>query len=351
MSEDSKYTISVGSLLVVLCAIVIVSLVSGALGANFFVKRALREFSPGSKVIETVQTLSRVNASFAKAMESARRNTVGVLDDEKNTKSSAVILTADGIIIVPNSDGSTKSVNVMSEDGTITNARFVRWYPERELAFYRLDGSFTTLPFSPNGDALTGEEGIAARVIGGLSKIGIQRDSIEYLLPEGTQNKNVFVGKRAKIGKELSTQYLGAPFYNADGELLGIITDPGNGIMISANEIDFLLQDYLKHSSEEKVFVMNGLEGSWTNLLDENGKKEVVFAVRSVTPNSILGKAGIQNNDLIYSINDKVFPGAQMWATFLESARSAKPVALGVKRADKTLKILVTPSIISDASN
>jgi len=337
--------------MIVFCVIVIISLVSGVLGANFVVKRALREFSPGSKVIETVQTLSRVNSSFAKAIESARRNTVGILDDEKNIQSSAVVLTADGVILAPNNTGSTKSINVMFEDNTIINARFVRIYPEKGLAFYRINGSFTTLPFSSDGDVLAGEEGITAHIIGGVSKMGIQRNSIEYLLPEGTFDKNVFIGKRAKVEKELSEQYMGSPFYGADGELLGAVIDPEKGIIISANEIDFLLQDYLKHSSEESVSAMNGLEGSWATSLDENGKMEVAFVVRSVISRSVIGQADIQSNDLIYSINDKVFPGAGMWATFLESARSSKSVTLGIKRGDKTLKVLVAPSITNNAGN
>jgi S1-C subfamily serine protease len=351
MSENSQHTISVGALMVVLCGLVIVSLISGVLAANFIVKRELNKFSPGSKVIETVQTMSRVNSSFAKAVESAGRNTLGVLDDAKNIKSSAVVLTADGVVVAPNSDGSTKSINVALEDGTVVNARFVRLYPEIELAFYRINGSFTTLPFASDGDILTGEEGIAARIIGNASKIGVQRDFIEYLLPEGTTIKNVFVGKQAKLEKEFSGQYLGAPFYGADGELLGIIIDPTKGTMISASEIDFLLQDYLKHSSEEKVSVMNGIEGVWTTSVNESGKTDVVFSISSVVPRSVMSQAGVQNNDLIYSINDKVFPEAQMWETFLESARTNKPAILEIRRGIETLKILVTTSITNDASN
>lgn len=351
MSENSKHTISVGALVIILCAIVVVSLISGALAASFIAKRTLSKFSPGSKVIETIQTLSRVNASFAQAVESAKRNTVGVLDDEKNIRSSAVVLTADGVVMAPNSNGSIKSINIAFEDGSIINARFVRLYPEKELALYKINGSFTTLPFTSDSDFLTGEEGIVARVISGVSRIGIQRDYIQYLLPEGSESKNVFIGKQAKIVGELSEQYLGAPFYNANGELLGVVIDSAKGIIISSNEIDFLLQDYLKNPSEEKVSIMNGLGGSWVTALDENGKTEVVFSVSSVTPRSAMSQAGVQNNDLIYSINDKVFPEAQMWTTFLESARSVKPVTLGIRRADKTLKVLVTISVISDAGN
>lgn len=340
--EIKKYTLTVKVILFVLIFIVIMGLLAGMISARLEINNFLKKYPQGSRVIQTVQTQTADGSSFISTIESEKGKVVGFLDQNKNIVKLGTALTADGLIVTPADGYDARSVSLLMADGRTVNGQRVRAYPEKGVIFYRVGNYFSAPQFSALEQIVAGTEGILIALVKNNARIAVLPETVEYFSTEETLDNAVFRERQLKLAVLPNSNYYGAPFFDAKHNLLGILVNREKGLVLPASEISFLLQDYLKHGDGETVTLFDGLVGTWINKESENGKFGASFAVEMVERNSVFAKAGLQSNDFIYAVNDKNFPTAQLWGTFLESMRAVKPVTLGVLRNNSALKIPIS---------
>lgn len=345
MNEQKQpYTITVKALLITLVIITVLGLIIGTVAARLETQAFLKKNPQGDRVVQTIQTQTQGASSFFDVIDSEKGNVVRVLDENNNFVQFGTVLTVDGIFITPMIANQKRSISVMLVDGKIISALLVRVYPEKGISFYRAGGSFSAPQFPASETILAGTQGV---VVGSTGSSGptVIPGMVEYFSAEESLDNLIFRERQIVLATRPSNNYLGAPFFDAQRNLLGVVVNTGKGIVLPASEINFLLQDYLKHGAEETVVILSDLNGAWTIHQGLDGKTSPAFKLDTVGKSSDFAKAGLENGDIINSVNDKTFPTVQLWGTLLEGARSGKPVTLGVIRGKDSLKIPILISI------
>lgn len=346
MSEQNPtHKITVKFFLSLFVAMVAVSLIIGYVAAKYETQSFLRKNPQGSRVIQTIQTQTQAVASYVDVVNNEKGNVVGILNEKNNVTRNGVVLTADGIFVAPYNSNLKNSFSVITADGKLVNALLARAYPEKGVAFYRASGNFSAPQFPVSDQVMAGTEGIMIGISNNNTRIMVTPNIIQRASYEEALDDVVLREKQAKLVSEAAGEYLGAPLFDRQNNLLGIVVNTDKALLLPASEINTLLQDYLKHGAGMIVTLSDGLSGTWVNRPETDGKISSAFSVTSVARNSLFDKAGLNNNDLILGVNDKTFPTVQLWGAFLESARSIKVVTLDVMRGNQSLKIPVTITI------
>jgi len=342
MNEKEYYTASVKAILLTLAVILGIAAIVGTVAARLETQAFLKKNPQAARVVQTIQTQSSDATSFVSVIEAEKGNVVGVLDSKNSVAQLGVALTADGLFITPVDAEQKNSVSVLLADGKIVNAARLRVYPEKGMALYRASSAFSAPQFPSFETIATGTEGILVRLINNNARTAVFPGIVEFSSSEESLDSFTFRERQTKLAIAPGDEYLGAPFFDAQRNLLGVVVNGGKGIVLPVGEINLLLQDYLRHGAEEAVSILSGLDGAWVTQQNPNGKMGTAFSVEALNKNSVFAQAGLEKQDIIYAVNDKYFPTAQLWGTFLESARASKPVTLGVMRGKETLKIPVT---------
>jgi hypothetical protein len=341
-NQEHSYIITVKVILVILLVVVALGLVTGVISARLETQSFLRRNPQGTSVIQTIQTQSQVASSFSGVIDERKGGVVGVLDESKSVIRIGTILTADGVFITPSTSDQKETLSVIMADGKIDSAILVREYPEKGVSFYRVRSSFSAPQFLASEVISPGDEGIFIGLTDNNPRLAIFPGMIQRISTEENMDGVVFRERQAKLVFRPGNEFFGAPFFDKQNNLLGIVVNAEQSLLLPISEINFLLQDYLKHGAESVVTLFNGLSGSWVMRENSDGKMGASFKINSIEKNSLFAKAGLTNNDIIYSINDINFPDIQLWGAFLESARSSKTVTLGIARKNEILKIPVT---------
>lgn len=349
MENKEPYSITVKAILIFVFIALLLGVGAGWMAARLETQAFLKNNPLGSKVIQTIQTQTADPDSYQGVVAAEKDNVVGLLDAKSQIVQTGTVLTADGLFVTPSSEITQRSVQVMLADGKIQSATRVRSFPEKGLIFYRVGGVFSAPQFKTLEALSAGAEGVAIRLTSDNANVAAGSGMVEYFAQGEALDGYSFRERQAKLVASPGGRSTGAPFFDRQRNLLGVIADGEKGIVLPAEQIDFLLQDYLKHGAEESVSVLGGLEGSWVTQTVTDGNTVTGFSVEAVAKGSNFAKAGLIKQDLIVSLNDKTFPGTQLWQTCLENARAGKPITLGIIRNKETLKLPITIIIQNDA--
>lgn len=344
-NQRPPYTITVKILLITLVVFVVLGLLAGIISAKFETQTFLKKNPQGSRVVQTIQTQSQVESSYVGVIDAEKGNVVGILNEKNTVIQIGTVLTADGVFLTPYVPNPKNSLSVVLADGKIVSALLVRVYPEKGVTFYRAGGSFSAPQFPASEAVVPGTEGIIIGLINNSSRVNVFSGMVQRFSAEETLDEVVFRERQALLAFAPGNEFFGAPIFDRQRNLMGVVVNAEKGLVLPISEINLLLQDYLRHGVEVAVSLFDGLVGSWAYQQTPEGKMSAAFEIESVVKNSVFAKAGLESGDAVYSINDKNFPTAQLWGTFLESARSAKPVTIGITRGTEALKIPVTITI------
>lgn len=345
MKEKESYIISVKVIFSILLVLAVFTVFVAFFSAQYVVKRYLAKNPQNGRIIQTVQTNNSYQ-SFSDVVDSEKGNIVGILNDDGEIVQQGVVLTSDGLFITPLKNDIDRTVDVVLSDGNVVNSILVRTYPEKKIGFYKINRNFSTPHFSASENISVGVEGVLLGLKKKQPNMVAFPGLIKSIDTSLTKGDPIFGERLANFSTQPTKNFMGSALYNIKSKLMGIFIDYESANILPIGEIDLMLQDLLKHPDGQSVKVMNGLVGDWIENVSEQ-KKNAAFEVSAVDPKSVFYEAGLRKNDVIVSVNNRLFPSAELWATFLESARSVKSVSLGIQRGEEALKIQ-TNVIIQD---
>jgi S1-C subfamily serine protease len=353
MTDRAVYVLPLRIVLLVLAVVFVVGGVGGATAAWIFVRRALPEGTGGARIVERVERVSGTTSSFADVAEKVRAGVVGLLDEHGTLLQNGVVLTADGLLLSPSRAGAARPPRVLLADGSTVPAAFLREYPEKGVALYRVSGSFPAPRLALDVPLQPGTAGVAVRAVPSTGSTAALPVTVEALvsLAAAKSREQPSVERVGIVRPTLDRAYHGAPAFGADERLLGLVlVDADGSVVLPVSDIDVVLQDILRHPTGETVSVLGGMRGVWLSR-EELTKRSIknaerAFLIEAVPTGSPTGEAGLKAQDVITGVDGKGFPAAgHLWGVLLEAARSSKPVTLDVRRGEETIKVGFTPRL------
>jgi len=340
MNQKEPYVISVKSILVIIVVLVAIAMIAAIFSAQYSVKKYIVKNSQNSNIVQTVQTNDKYQ-TFSNVVTSEKGNVVGILNSTKEVVQQGVVLTSDGLFITPLNNVISQSPEVILSDGNVVTSVLIRTYPEKKMSFYKINRGFATTHFSTSEKVSVGTEGILLGVKGKRTNLVAFPEIISGLNIAAIKGEPIISERTATLSSRPDNNFIGAALYNIQSELMGVFIGHDENNILPIGEIDLLLQDLLKHPNGQNVEIMNGLVGDWIEYVSGQ-KKNIGFEISTVGSGSVFDVAGLRISDIIVSVNNRFFPSVELWATFLESARSEKVVTLGVLREGETIKIPTT---------
>lgn len=280
-------------------------------------------------VVSLYSSSSRVaDSSSAKATDGAPDNkeTSGI--QQINTQGSGVIVGEDGIVLtnlhlVEDAD----TISVVLGDGTVHPAQLVGSDRETDLAVVRIEARnlpavpFDTAPFLKVGDivlAIGNPFGVGQTVTQGIVSATRRR------VAGGSAWQN-FVQIDAAINPGNS----GGALINPDGQLVGINTAvfrrengaEGISFAIPADQLAQVVPQIIAKGRVERGWLGVGAEdvAMFPAVQRQVGQGAVIT---SVIPDSPAARAGLQRNDIVLAVDEKVIDNA---AGFLLSVSALPP--------------------------
>lgn len=318
--------------------------VGGAL-SSWFVANKVAQNAANSRVVERVERITDNSASSRRdVVQSMSGGVLGIYDSENQFIQNAVVLTGDGIAVTPSLNFKDRPVKVIGADGSKKSVNVLRDYPEKGITVFKAQGSFPAPKFS--ADTYPGIQGMLIR-ISTLSTPFFASKGAEierFGMPSSaSQEKYPGLEKMGYLSSNPGANFAGSPLFGDSKELVGLVLFSGdNSLLLPSSDLNIILQDVLKHQSEEEsVSVYKGFSGQWTST-----PETTAFKMDEVSSASAAGIAGLKVGDLITGIDGNAFSGSSsLWSAFLGSARDNKPITLDIKRGQEDMKISISAKI------
>lgn len=274
---------------------------------------------------------------------------------------SGVIISADGYILTNNHviDGANK-ILVRLRDGTEYEAKLIGKDSKTDTAVIKVEGK--NLKYAILGDSSALEVGDLAVVIGNpLGKLG------------GTVTSGIISALEREIeieGKDMNLIQTdagvnpgnsGGGLFNANGELVGIVTAKSSGInvenlgfAIPVNDIKSVVDDLVEHGyAKNRAFLgvslrdtsystSNNPYGGYGSLFDMFYTQVQYGAyVDSVLEDSPAEKSGIKAGDIIVSVDGNVVSTAAEVTSAITDCDVGSEIEIGIIRENRTKTIKV----------
>lgn len=274
---------------------------------------------------------------------------------------SGVIISEDGYILTNNHviDGANKIV-VTLRNGKEYEAKLIGKDSKTDTAVIKIDA--TGLKFAVLGDSSKLEVGDLAVVIGNpLGKLG------------GTVTSGIISALEREIEIDSKTMNLiqtdagvnpgnsGGGLFNANGELVGIVTAKSSGVdienlgfAIPVNDIKSVVDDLVEHgyatnraflgvSMKDTAYSTNNPYGGYGGLFSMfYSQMQYGAYVDSVVEGSPAEKGGIKSGDIIVSVNGNVVSTAAEVTSEITNCNVGDEIEIGIIRENKTKTIKVT---------
>ncbi|MEU7902919.1 trypsin-like peptidase domain-containing protein [Actinoplanes sp. NPDC049118] len=330
-------------------AAVLIALASGGIGAATAL--AFDDDNPGSVQTSNSSVTRVVDHSSMAAIVAAVKDSV-VSITTGTGEGSGVVLTADGFIVtnnhvVANAQGST--VTVIFADGKKVDAKIVGTDPRTDLAVIKAEGvsALTPAKFGSSANMQVGDTVLALG-----SPLGLEGSVTEGIVSakdrtiraggeEGQQNP--FGGQQQNSGATSMSGLLqtdapinpgnsGGALVNTNGEVIGInsaIATSGAG---SGNiGLGFAIPSDKARSVAEAL--MKGQKVSHPALGVSVTEAEGGGAlVKEVTPNSAAAKAGLEQGDVILSVDSKAVNDSDDLVAIVQGAKVGDKVSIDFTR-------------------
>jgi serine protease Do len=267
---------------------------------------------------------------------------------------SGVIISPDGYIVTNNHvvDGATE-VRVTLHDRRILKAKVVGTDKLTDIAVVKVDA--TDLPSIAWGDSGKLEPGQTVMAFG--SPFGALQFSVTRGIVSAVNRENPYRDDARKPGGYIQTDAAinpgnsGGPLVNAHGELVGINTFiisnsgsfAGAGFAIPSQMVHSTAVALIKNGKVEHGFLgisMNDVtpeNAHFFELKDANGA-----IVAQVSPNSPASRAGLQQGDVIRSLNGQPIANGSALQVAVSQDTPGTHIQLGVLREGKPLNLDVT---------
>lgn len=355
--KHPTYILSVRSIGVAFLCILLAGALGGGIAAWVVVRRIGVE-DIGQRVIQRVEQPARdPSLHFARVVETVRPTVLGLLSGTGEFLGSAVVLTGDGLALSLLPSDRTIPRQAIRADGSLVPVAFVREYEELGLILFRVPGSYSAPQFMPAGDIRPGIQGIAVGLRSDADDVRTSLVSLESVfLPSADRTRQrAGLGPLAVVTPPLESPFFGAPVWNGESQLMGVLLrdDEGSAIVMSG-DLDTILQDTLRHPSGEEVRVLGGLRGSWISRRDAREQSlpgETAFVVE--TPPSALPAAadGLKRGDVVTSVGEEqLTQRTSLWSIFLAAVRDKQTLPLGVLRDGVQTSVTLSPAMGPDAS-
>lgn len=360
-------------------ALIIGSLLGGAIGGGAGVVGFLVSTRPVPVVVNNSETVDWVTGAAAKALPSVV--TVSVSSATSGGNGSGVILTSDGYILTNNHvvtlDGESANplLQVKTSDGHIFDATIVGTDPNNDLAVIKVSApmALTPIDFADSdainvGDsvvALGAPLGLEASVTSGI--VSALDRTIQLTAPKSSGGASALQWwngsgpapvsmKAIQTDASINPGNSGGALVNAKGELVGINvaigTAGGSGFSGQSGSIGVgfaIPANVAKRIGEELRTTGKASHGMFGAMVsDRSSQKSQIEAfatgalVRELVQGGPAAKAGIQVGDVIVSFNGKpIFNAAELTASVRYLPAGSKVTAT-VERAGKQLEISVT---------
>ncbi len=274
---------------------------------------------------------------------------------------SGVIISEDGYILTNNHviDGATKII-VRLRDGSEFEAKLIGKDSKTDTAVIKIEKS--GLKFAVIGDSSKIEVGDLAVVIGNpLGKLG---GTVTDGIISALEREITIDGKKMNLiqtNAAVNPGNSGGGLFNANGELVGIVTAKSSGIdvenlgfAIPVNDIKSVIDDLVEHgyatnraflgvSMKDTAYSTGNPYGGFNDLFSLfYGQMQYGAYVESVLDDSPAQKAGIQSGDIIVSVNGNVTSTAAEVTAEITNCSVGDEIEIGLIRDNKTKTVKVT---------
>lgn len=276
---------------------------------------------------------------------------------------SGIIISKDGYVltnkhVVP--EGSNKVTVIMSDGKEYTDVKVVGRDPFNDIAFLKINGVNDLVPASL-GDS--GQVSAGQKVVAIGNALGIFRNSVTSGIISGIGRPVQALdesGTSEQLENLLQTDAAinpgnsGGPLVNLSGEVIGIntaVSEDGEalGFAIPINDAKGLIDSVLQTGKISRAY----LGVRYVSLSPDNASalgasvKEGALIVSgngepAVLPNSPASKAGLQQNDIIVSINGQKIDATQPLASRLAQHKPGDVVELKILRNGQEQTVSVT---------
>ena len=275
---------------------------------------------------------------------------------------SGIIISEDGYILTNNHviDGANK-ILVRLRDGKEYEAKLIGKDSKTDTAVIKIEAK--NLKYAVLGDSSTLEVGDLAVVIG--NPLGELGGTVTSGIISALEREISIDGKKMNLIQTdagVNPGNSGGGLFNANGELVGIVTAKSSGIdienlgfAIPVNDIKNVVDDLVEHGyATNRAFLgvslrdtsystSNNPYGGYGGLFSMfYGQMQYGAYVDSVLENSPAEKGGIKAGDIIVSIDGNVVSTAAEVTSAVSNCEVGAEIEVGIIRENKTKTIKVT---------
>lgn len=274
---------------------------------------------------------------------------------------SGVIISKDGYILTNNHviDGANK-IKVTLRNGEEHEAKLIGKDSKTDTAVIKIEA--TNLTYAILGDTSKLEVGDLAVVIG--NPLGELGGSVTSGIISALEREITIDGKKMNLiqtDAAVNQGNSGGGLFNANGELVGIVTAKSSGIgienlgfAIPINDIQAVVDDLLEHGyATNRAFLGVSMKDTSystnTNPYDPFGGLFSMFTqmqygayVDSVIEGSPAEKGGIKKGDIIVSVDGNVVSTSAEVTSAVTNCEVGDEIEIGIIRENKTKTIKVT---------
>ena len=152
------------------------------------------------------------------------------------------------------------------------------------------------------------------------------------------------IGPRIWLDVRLRSQSEGGPVLDANGHFLGMaVYGPRRRVLlIPAETIERVGQELLTHGRIRRGYLGVGLQAVQVAAGAVGGSAKVGLMVISLDPEGPASKAGVQQGDIILSLDGNAVASVRNLAAMLHNADLAKSASLEISRSTQNMKVSVT---------
>ena len=319
-----------------------------------------QSFTISSTNIETdiTQSVQKVGPAVVTIVGTVpgQQTIFGMTEDGK-VSGSGFFISDQGYIITNNHvvDG-TKDVSIILSDGTEQSATIVGTDPYSDIAVLKTDGSVPAVVTLGNSDLLKPGESVIA--IG--SPLGDFKNSVTVGVVSAT-GRSIDTGQGYTVEGLIQTDAAinqgnsGGPLVNLAGEVIGVnnmivrgsgggnVVAEGLGFAISANTAQAVANQIIEKGYFSRPFMGISFQAITPDIASAyHLPAEWGVYVQKVADNSPAKAAGLQEGDIIVSLNDVKMDETHGYLNTLYTYKPGDTVTLGVIRDGKDMTLGIT---------
>ena len=319
-----------------------------------------QSFTISSTNIETdiTQSVQKVGPAVVTIVGTVpgQQTIFGMTEDGK-VSGSGFFISDQGYIITNNHvvDG-TKDVSIILSDGTEQSATIVGTDPYSDIAVLKTDGSVPAVVTLGNSDLLKPGESVIA--IG--SPLGDFKNSVTVGVVSAT-GRSIDTGQGYTVEGLIQTDAAinqgnsGGPLVNLAGEVIGVnnmivrgsgggnVVAEGLGFAISANTAQAVAKQIIEKGYFSRPFMGISFQTITPDIASAyHLPAEWGVYVQKVADNSPAKTAGLQEGDIIVSLNDVKMDETHSYLNTLYTYKPGDTVSLGVIRDGKDITLSIT---------